>query len=213
MRAEPTVRHQSRRSVQLAKGDQRELSLLDSAERLVREGRFAKASVADLAASAGISRAAFYFYFASKEDLLASVLDRAVRGFNATIRDVLEPRAGVDAATALRASVDAAAELWWDHSAVLIATVDLGTRVPEVYARSQENLALVRAPTVALLLREGRVPESADPVEADELVLALTLLAERSFYHVMRGNPTRADLAVTTDRVARIWLRAFGLEG
>lgn len=211
MATETTTRHQSRRSDQLAKGDQRELSLLEAAESLLKSGRYATASVTELAESAGISRAAFYFYFGSKEELLAAVLDRAVQGFNDHISAVLEPRDGIDAATALRSSVEAAADLWWDHSDVLIASVDLGTRMPEVYDRTQENLAIVRRPTVALLLREGRVPEVADPAEADELVLALTLLAERNFYHLMRGNPTKDDLARTSDRIARIWLRAFGL--
>lgn len=212
MRAEQTMSPKSRRSVQPAKGDQRERVLLDTAERLLTEGRFAAASVSDLAEAAGISRAAFYFYFASKEALLATVLDRAVQGFNEQISTVLEPRDGVDAASALRSSVEAAGDLWWNHSHVLIASVDLGTRLPEVYDRTQQNLAIVRAPTVALLLRDGRVAESADPVEADALVLALTLLSERNFYHLMRGDPTRDDLARTTDRIARIWLRAFGLD-
>ena len=128
------------------------------------------------------------------------------------ISAVLEPRDDVDGAAALRASVEAAGDLWWNHAPVLLASVDLGTRIPEVYDRTQENLAIVREPTVALLLREGRVPESADPVEADALVLALTHLSERNFYHLMRGEPSREDLVLTVDRLARIWLRAFGLE-
>lgn len=201
----------SRRASQLAKGDKRELALLDAAEGLVKEGRFAEASVADLARSVGVSRAAFYFYFSSKEDLLASVVDRAVEGFNQRIADVLAPRESADAATALRASVEAAGELWWHHSQVLIASVDLGTRIPEVYDRTQHNLAVVREPTVALLMREGRVPEASNASEADALVLALTLLSERNFYHLMRGEPSRADLRRTMDLVARIWLRAFGM--
>lgn len=213
MRTEPALRSPSRRSDQLAKGDRRELALLDAAEALLKAGTYATASVGDLAQAAGISRAAFYFYFGSKEDLLASVVDRAVQGFNEQISVVLEPTEGVDAASALRASVEAAGELWWNHHHVLLASVDLGTRVPDVYERTQDNLAIVRRPTVALLLRHGRVAESMDPVEADALVLALTLLAERNFYHLMRSSPSRDDLERAIDRIARIWLRAFGLEG
>jgi TetR/AcrR family transcriptional regulator, ethionamide resistance regulator len=202
----------SRRGGRPSKGDQREEAILDAAERLVMAGGYASASVADLAEAAGISRAAFYFYFASKEALLASVVDRAVQGFNDRIAAVMDVPDGADPAAALRASVEAAGELWWEHSAVLCTSVELGARMPEVYQRTQENLAIVNRPTVAMLRRYGRVPEAEDPEEADALVVDLTLLSERVFFHVMREGPARDELDRAVGRIARIWLRAFGLD-
>jgi AcrR family transcriptional regulator len=195
-----------------AKGDRREQALLAAAQRLLASGDFAAASVADLAHEAEISRAGFYFYFASKQALLASVIDSAVSQFNAEIAAVLTPGRKRSPVAALRATVQAAAELWWDHRAVLVASVELGATIPEVYERTMANLAVVRAPTVALLLRAGTVPEAQDPDEATRLVMALTLMSERNFYDLMRGRPTLADRAELVDRLTRIWVRSFGLE-
>ncbi len=184
-----------------------------AAERLLETGRFEAASVADLAEEAGISRATFYFYFSSKQALLATVIDAAVSQFNAQIATVLGPLDDLDGELALRATVQAAAELWWDHRAVLVASFQLGATLPEVYDRTMTNFDAVLVPTAALLQRHGRVPEARDPAEAKELVLALMLMTERNFFDLMRGHPTPGDRDVLTQRLTRIWLRAFGFPG
>jgi TetR/AcrR family transcriptional regulator, ethionamide resistance regulator len=196
----------------MSKGDRREQALLEAAERLLAEGRFADVSVAQLAEEAGISRAGFYFYFASKDVLLASVVDRAVRDFNERIAADLAPDAGTSPAEQLRGSVFAAADLWWQHRTVLLASVELGTALPEVYQRTIDNIAVVAQPTVALLRRHGTVPEADDEEEATQLVMALILMSERNLHHAMRERPSRAQLDALAERLARIWLRAFGLE-
>jgi AcrR family transcriptional regulator len=198
------------RSERPAKGDARENALLEAAERLLEAGQFADASVADLARAASISRANFYFYFASKQALLASVVDAAVGKFNNQILLALD--ATESPAVSLRSTVAAAAQLWWEHRAVLSASYELGASIPEVYDRTMANLAVVRAPTVELLQRYGKVPEARDLEAATGLVAALTFMSERSFYHLMRSDPTIADRDELTERLARIWLRAFGLE-
>lgn len=195
-----------------AKGDRKEQALLDAAQRLLASGQFAAASVADIADEAELSRAGFYFYFASKQALLASVIDTAVSQFNAEIASVLAPDRVQTPVAALRATVQAAAELWWDHRAVLVASVELGATIGEVYERTMQNFSVVRAPTVALLLRAGTVPEARDPADATRLVMALLLMSERNFYDLMRGQPTLADRDQLVDRLSRIWTRAFGLD-
>lgn len=69
------------------------------------------------------------------------------------------------------------------------------------------NIAVVREPTVALLRRHGQVPEAHD---AEQLVTALILMTERTFYDLMRGTPTLAQRDALTTRLTRIWQRAFG---
>src|SRR4051812_4897624 len=59
-------------------GDDRELAILTTAERLLAERPLATISVDDLARGAGISRPTFYFYFASKDAVLLTLLDRVV---------------------------------------------------------------------------------------------------------------------------------------
>jgi len=59
-------------------GDDRELAILATAERLLAERPLSDISIDELARGAGISRPTFYFYFSSKEAVLLSLLDRVV---------------------------------------------------------------------------------------------------------------------------------------
>ncbi|MHC5794808.1 TetR/AcrR family transcriptional regulator [Lacisediminihabitans sp. FW035] len=195
-----------------SKGDRRERALLEAAGRLLQAGTFGDVSVAGIASEAGISRASFYFYFASKQALLASLLDEAVQHFNARIISVVASDRFDSPADAVRSTVEAAGELWWDHRTVLCASVELGSAMPEVYERTMANLSVVGAPTVALLQRYGTVPEARDTVAAEGLVSVLMLMSERSYFDLMRGDPTPAARDALTERLVTVWLRAFGLD-
>src|SRR5688500_5015616 len=59
-------------------GDDRELAILATAERLLGERTLREISIDDLAKGAGISRPTFYFYFPSKDAVLLALLDRVV---------------------------------------------------------------------------------------------------------------------------------------
>src|ERR1700761_1709297 len=59
-------------------GDDRELAILTTAERLLEERSFADISVDDLAKGAGLSRPTFYFYFKSKEAVLLSLIEPVI---------------------------------------------------------------------------------------------------------------------------------------
>jgi len=196
-----------------SKGDRRERDLLDAAGRLLANGEFGSASISEIAAEAGLSRASFYFYFASKQALLASLLDDAVSQFNGQIASVVESSGIGSPADAVRATVEAAAELWWEHGIVLRASVELGTVMPEVYERTMANFAVVGAPTVELLRRYGTVHEAHDDDAASALVSALMLMSERNYFHLMRGAPTIAERDSLTTTLQWIWLRSFGLDG
>ena len=59
-------------------GDDRELAILATAERLLEERPLTDISVDDLAKGAGLSRPTFYFYFSSKDAVLLTLLDRVI---------------------------------------------------------------------------------------------------------------------------------------
>src|SRR3954470_871211 len=69
-------------------GDERELATLRTAQRLLADTPLSAISVDDLARGAGISRPTFYFYFASKDAVLLSLLDRVVAEADAASRAV-----------------------------------------------------------------------------------------------------------------------------
>ena len=76
-------------------GDDREQAILATAERLLTDRSLREISVDDLARGAGISRPTFYFYFASKDAVLLTLLDRVVAEADAVTRAAFtEPATG-----------------------------------------------------------------------------------------------------------------------
>ncbi len=71
-------------------GDDRELAILETAERLLEERPLADISVDDLAKGAGISRPTFYFYFPSKDAVLLTLLDRVIGEANTALEALME---------------------------------------------------------------------------------------------------------------------------
>ncbi|MFP4113610.1 MAG: TetR/AcrR family transcriptional regulator [Spirochaetota bacterium] len=74
-------------------------ALLEAGERLFSRYGFAKTTVGELAAAVGISKGAFYLFYASKEDLLMALIDRFERetraGIEATFRSAPTVRDGL----------------------------------------------------------------------------------------------------------------------
>ncbi|WP_249998861.1 TetR/AcrR family transcriptional regulator [Actinoplanes sp. M2I2] len=60
------------------KGDQRERALLDAARVVFREKPISQVTIDELAGAAGIARSGFYFYFESKQALLAALVDQVI---------------------------------------------------------------------------------------------------------------------------------------
>lgn len=60
------------------KGDQREQALVDAARGVFREKPISQVTIDELASAAGIARSGFYFYFESKQALLAALVDQVL---------------------------------------------------------------------------------------------------------------------------------------
>jgi TetR/AcrR family transcriptional regulator, ethionamide resistance regulator len=192
------------------KGDRREQALLTAAERLLTENHFEKATIAELAAEAGISRATFYFYFASKQDLLAAVIESAVAGLEVRLADQ-QASAGESAGVGdiVAGTVRAAADLWWEHRVVLLASVELGSALPEVYARNRASITQVSVLTRELLEKAGHCVDKSESIQ--QLVTALVLMTERNFYDLARGDPPRTAYDDLTKVLVTVWIRALGV--
>jgi len=59
-----------------SKGDQREQALIDAARAVFRDKSISQVTIDELAGAAGIARSGFYFYFESKQALLAALVDQ-----------------------------------------------------------------------------------------------------------------------------------------
>ena len=196
------------------RGDVREHALLAAAERMLASGSFEAASIAEIGAQAGISRPTFYFYFASKQALLAQLISHTLEELGGRIGGALrddgaDPRATI--ADALRAT----AAVWREHRDVMCAAVELSPSVPEIAALWDETVEATVELGVRLLVEHGEVPEARDHGAARELVRTLAWSTERNFYNLMRGAAGRRSRPSETDalvaRLTAVWLRTTGI--
>jgi AcrR family transcriptional regulator len=208
MSDESTAPRRALRQRPARRGDERELALLRTAERLLVDEGFATASLSQIAAEAGVSRPGFYFYFASKEALLSTLI---VRTLDTLVDSLAPPSAGevADPVTALRLGLRTAADLWHDHRAVLMAASELGSGDPAMFDRVISTHRALVAPTSDLLRQGSRVHSPAD---ARALAEMFTWMAERNFYMLSRERPSRRRLRARANRMLDVWVTAAGLD-
>ncbi len=189
-RAAPTVR----------KGELREQQILDSAEELLSGVGYAAMTVADIAQAAGLTRAALYFYFGSKQDVLTALVARTVQ--------TLTDKAGLartddrPVEDVIAGAVERTAALWLDRGPVMRMAVDLGSTVPDIgsmwTAGAEESIAVIDD-----VLQRCNVPAHDGPDGAPALARALCWMIERNFYQASKVSA--AAIEETSQTCQAIW--------
>jgi len=76
--------------------EQRRIDILDAARSLIEERGYLALSMRTLAADAGISPATLYSYFATKEELFATLHAQAIRTYTMDFRSLLDDEPGLE---------------------------------------------------------------------------------------------------------------------
>jgi TetR/AcrR family transcriptional regulator, ethionamide resistance regulator len=190
-----------RRRTPPRKGDLREAAILDAAERQLAKGGADRITVETIATAAGITRGALYFYFGSKNDVLAALVERTAAAVVADIEDA-DQSAAADPREALREGINRTARSWAEHGAVMRAAVELSPSVPQIEACWDAAIAAAGSATCPALVRAG-VAANKGPDGARAISTALVLMTERYFYRASKGGTSLADAART---LTDIWL-------
>ena len=189
-------------------GDDRELAILATAERLLTEKTLAAISVDDLARGAGISRPTFYFYFPSKDAVLLTLLDRVVAEADAAMRAVfgageLGPR------EAWRRAITAYYETFRRHRALTLAWAEArstNTEVRRLWAGVFDEW--VRQCAAVIDAERARGAAMAG-VPARDLAVALNSMNERVLYATFSGDGPSVAEADVVDVLLAVWLGAI----
>ncbi|MDQ5807807.1 MAG: TetR/AcrR family transcriptional regulator [Actinomycetota bacterium] len=176
-----------------------EAAVLRATEELLEEGAsFAELGIERIATRAGISRTAFYFYFRDKRELLVRLTSE--------VNEQLLDAAGTwwSGEGELRDALQAIAELYREHGALLRAVVEVSTYDEEVAGFWRALVGRFAEPT-----RERIEAERPDfPGSAGATAFALVWMVERSFYQqLVQGEPVSADELV--DAIATIFERTI----
>lgn len=194
----------SRRTTE-RKGDLRERAILDTCEALLAEKGYEAMTVGDIAQGAGITRGALYFYFGSKQEVVAALVARTVEHLwerSRATANTEEPREAI--AMAMRRTV----ELWNEHGLVMRTAIDLAQTVPQIGALWRHTADLFVEAITAVLERAG-VAVGPEPDQAPAMARALCLMVERSFYHA--SQMSREEVQKASSTCEHIWLISAGL--
>lgn len=190
-------------------GEEREQAILATLEQLLEQRALGEISVDDLARGAGISRPTFYFYFASKEAVLLSLLDRVVtqgRHQRDRARQRTEP---VDAAVRWRRGVESFLATFTEHRAVTLAVAEAAAGSPEVRELWSGVMAVWVDETTAAIEAERSRGAARGGLAARDLATALVSMNEQVVHRSLSGQQPAVDPAAVTDLLVTIWLRAI----
>jgi TetR/AcrR family transcriptional regulator, ethionamide resistance regulator len=195
--------HRGRRSARPS-GDERELAILSTAERLLRERSLADISVDDLAKGAGLSRPTFYFYFPSKDAVLFTLFERVIMQADSALETmVANPPADLKALW--RIGINVFVETFGAHRAVSLAADAARTNkdVGELWSRFMEKWVEHTTTVIEAERARGAAPVT---LPARNLSAALNLLNEKvmlsSFAH---GRPSVPDEQLL-DTLVHVWV-------
>ena len=203
----PTRSSRGRRAARIS-SDEREAAILRTAEQLLQERSLADISVDDLAAGAGISRPAFYFYFPSKDAVVLTLVDRLVEGANEA-KDAALDRFVADPASGWRQVIQIFYDVLGAHRAVIRAAMELSATNSEARElRSQVTDGWVQAVTERI--EEERERGAAKQgLPARDLATALVQMNDRAMLAVFAEESPAVSEDRLVDVLCEIWLNAI----
>ncbi|MCF8610167.1 TetR/AcrR family transcriptional regulator [Gordonia sp. HY285] len=173
---------------------QAEQAVFDATERLLLDTSLQDLTVAQILPAAGLSRANFYHYFASKHDVLVALVGRM---FDESYSDDApwSSAPGRDRARQMGSSLASTLDMWSQHGAVIGAVIEHMHSQPAVGSAWQKMFSRF-VDTVAEQIRyerdSGRAPDGAP---ADMLASLLVGATERTFYVSTRElDPRLSDI-------------------
>ncbi len=204
----PVTRRDAREPA--ARNGELEEAICAAAERLMEERPFTQLSVADVLTEAAVSRASFYFYFASKYALLERLAERVTGSVFGTTRAWFDADDG-DPRAQLREAVGGAFDTWSQHGPVIRAIIESGPAAEEV-AALWARLMGEFVDAAADRIRRDRASGASDAGGSDPQTLAASLLwmTERALYlSIAGGEPAFDDRERTVEALTEVWYRAI----
>jgi AcrR family transcriptional regulator len=180
-----------------------EADVMHATEALLEEGAgFASLSIERIATRAGISRTAFYFYFADKRELLMRLA--------ADVAEQFYREAGTwwsgsgDAGEQLAEALGKIAGLYRAHGPLVCAIVEVSTSDPPVGEFWRGLVGRFISASAERIAAEQAAGHAAADLDATATAFALVWMTERSFHQmVVQEDPIPVGDLVAA--LARVW--------
>jgi AcrR family transcriptional regulator len=197
-----------RRRPRLSKGDARELALLDATEELLGSAEPSDLTVEAITGRASLSRSAFYFYFASKEEAVGRIAERYLGEILEASQPAFDPDIPLD--EGIRSGIENQVEVWGKHGRALAAVADLASSDPtirQIWTDAIEAFVEPVSRRMAARQRErGERPSRHNRVRAEAAVWML----ER-YYRLWASGHYKHPPKMVADTLTEISLAFFEL--
>jgi TetR/AcrR family transcriptional regulator, ethionamide resistance regulator len=211
--ATPTLSRRTRRMREAPRraGDVNEAALLEAARELIERGEFQTTTIAQIAQRANISRQGFYFYFDSKDELLAQLVTETLYA-SQVWRATLYVEGASEPAEAVRKMLATNIAAYHQHRELFRAAIETGPRAPAV----MEHWVAIVEETAEFLtdqvVSRTTIEALRDREAARTMIVTLIWMIERNTYmHVVQGADDGSD-AELAERLTDIYVRALGVE-
>lgn len=202
--AAPSRRAQ-RRVEQPRSGDERERAILAAAKVALKARTFDTMSIAELVASAQVSRPSFYFYFASKDAFLATLIEEVLEEIRSNL-ELANAREGADMRARVQEGVGHVVVAWLSHPEILCAAVELSSRLPVV--EDMWRRAVIGS--VELFLHRLDLEQiSRDPETLRRQAHLLAWGQERNLYNLAKSGGDAAAFEALAVDLTEMWHSAL----
>jgi AcrR family transcriptional regulator len=157
--------------------------LVDAAIRVLRSGRKESNWVQAVAAEAGAAKGTFYLYFASWEEMLVAVRDRAMEDYLAPLRELVDGDGPRDWWAVLDAECDRAIDFIADPSGLHAVAFHSPAALVDIDERIDPKRLVAR------LLRRGIDEGAFRSVDTDTAAVVLFSVVHAAGDAIAAGNP------------------------
>jgi AcrR family transcriptional regulator len=173
--------------------------VLDASERLIREDAFHSATMDELAAAAGVSRATVFNRFGSKLGVLQTLFDRCLE--SREMEAVHEAFAVEDPVVALDAMVETSCVMWEEHGLIVEQVEAIATLEPAASVMLDEQKADQRTALQDLTRRLARAQRLRPGLGQARATATLHMLTSLESFLWLRRE-YRLSLRQTRDTIA-----------
>ena len=189
-------------------GDDREVAILATAERLLRQRPFGDISIDDLARGAGISRPTFYFYFPSKDAVLFALFEQVISEADAAF-ERHNQSIPADPLEACRAGISVFFETFVRHRDVTRAAHEVRASQPRVRELLARFMGKWIDSTVAAIEAGRAEADAPATLPARDLATALYLMNERALFASFTDEQPSIAQDHLVDTLAHIWVSSI----
>lgn len=190
--------------------------ILKAAERIFAESGFAGATMAEIAARAGLPKANVHYYFATKGDLYQAVMSDILTVWLSPVDFFRAERDPAEAFAAyIRAKMEASRTRPWASKVFANEIIHGADKVRRFLTDDLKTLVDAKAAVIEQWVKEGRMA----PVDSRHIFFMIWAITQHyadfdTQVRTVLGKPrlTRGDFEHITGEVVRFVLRGLGLE-